>query len=104
MTYVCHLQENLEELATLESLDNGKPYSMAKAADVPLVSHLYPEISSCPIWSPGSLGAILQASCSHFITSVQGGLGHPESCRSGRATSALISLEGLLWPCRLLSS
>ena len=55
-----NLQENLEELATLESLDNGKPYSMAKAADVPLVSHLYPEISSCPIWSPGSLGAILQ--------------------------------------------
>ena len=36
------LQENLEELATLESLDNGKPYSMAKAADVPLVSHLLP--------------------------------------------------------------
>ena len=35
-----NLQENLEELATLESLDNGKPYSMAKAADVPLVSHL----------------------------------------------------------------
>lgn len=36
------LQENLEELATLESLDNGKPYSIAKAADVPLVSHLLP--------------------------------------------------------------
>ncbi|CAK0737958.1 Aldehyde dehydrogenase 2 member B4, mitochondrial [Coccomyxa viridis] len=30
------MQENLEELATLESLDNGKPYSIAKAADVPL--------------------------------------------------------------------
>ena len=33
------LQENLEELALLESLDNGKPYKIAKAADVPLVRH-----------------------------------------------------------------
>ena len=32
------MQENQEELATLESLDNGKPYAVAKAADVPLVS------------------------------------------------------------------
>ena len=32
------MQENQEELATLESLDNGKPYAVAKAADLPLVS------------------------------------------------------------------
>lgn len=37
VTLVC-LQENLEELATLESLDNGKPFAVAKAGDVPLVS------------------------------------------------------------------
>lgn len=30
------LEENLDELAALESLDNGKPYRDAKAADVPL--------------------------------------------------------------------
>ena len=35
------LQENLEELAMLEALDNGKPFAIAKAGDVPLVSHLH---------------------------------------------------------------
>src|SRR5579864_2377334 len=29
------LEANLEEFATLESLDNGKPLSVARAADVP---------------------------------------------------------------------
>ena len=33
------VQENLEELATLESLDNGKPYVIAKTVDVPMASH-----------------------------------------------------------------
>ena len=36
------LQENLEELAMLESLDNGKPLAMSKAGDVPLVGALAP--------------------------------------------------------------
>lgn len=30
------LEENIDEFAYLESLDNGKPYAVAKAADVPL--------------------------------------------------------------------
>ncbi len=30
------MEEHLDELAALESLDNGKPYSIAKAADLPL--------------------------------------------------------------------
>ena len=30
------LQENLEEFAEIESLDNGKPLSVARVADVPL--------------------------------------------------------------------
>lgn len=35
------MEENLEELAILESLDNGKPVAVAKAADIPLaVEHL----------------------------------------------------------------
>jgi len=33
--------ENLDELAELESLDNGKPVSVAKAADVPLAADLF---------------------------------------------------------------
>jgi len=33
--------ENLEEFALLESLDNGKPYTLAKAADVPLTADMF---------------------------------------------------------------
>ncbi len=33
--------EHLEEFALLESLDNGKPYAVAKAADVPLAADLF---------------------------------------------------------------
>jgi len=33
--------ENLEELAQLEALDNGKPISVARAADVPLAADLF---------------------------------------------------------------
>ena len=38
------VQENLEELATLESLDNGKPYIIAKTVDVPMASHSPPTL------------------------------------------------------------
>jgi acyl-CoA reductase-like NAD-dependent aldehyde dehydrogenase len=31
----------VDELAQLESLDNGKPYAVAKAADVPLAADLF---------------------------------------------------------------
>ena len=33
--------EHAEELAQLESLDNGKPYAVALAADVPLAADLF---------------------------------------------------------------
>ena len=33
--------EHLEELAELESLDNGKPIRVARAADVPLAADLF---------------------------------------------------------------
>ena len=33
--------EHAEELAQLETLDNGKPYGVAKAADVPLAADLF---------------------------------------------------------------
>lgn len=35
-SHVC-VQENLEELAMLESLDNGKPLSASKSGDLPQV-------------------------------------------------------------------
>jgi aldehyde dehydrogenase (NAD+) len=35
------IEKNAEELAKLESLDNGKPYSVAKAADLPLTIACY---------------------------------------------------------------
>ena len=33
--------EHAEELAQLETLDNGKPYGVAKAADIPLAADLF---------------------------------------------------------------
>jgi phenylacetaldehyde dehydrogenase len=35
------IEENADELAMLESLDSGKPYSVARAADVPLSADLF---------------------------------------------------------------
>ena len=35
------MEKNLDELARLESLDNGKPYTIAKAADLPLAIACY---------------------------------------------------------------
>jgi phenylacetaldehyde dehydrogenase len=35
------IEENADELAMLESLDNGKPFSVARAADVPLAADLF---------------------------------------------------------------
>src|SRR6516162_926122 len=36
------IYEHLDELAQLESLDNGKPYAVAKVADVPLAADMLP--------------------------------------------------------------
>src|SRR6202030_3528283 len=35
------IEQNLEELAQLESLDNGKPLKVARVADVPLAADLF---------------------------------------------------------------
>jgi phenylacetaldehyde dehydrogenase len=62
--------ENLEELAELESLDNGKPLAVAKAADVPLAADLFHymagwatkvEGSTIPISVPYAPGAAFHA-------------------------------------------
>ena len=35
------IEENADELAQLESLDNGKPFAVARAADVPLAADMF---------------------------------------------------------------
>src|SRR6202046_2359319 len=42
------IEEHAEELAMLESLDNGKPYGVARAADVPLAADLLPYMAGWP--------------------------------------------------------
>jgi phenylacetaldehyde dehydrogenase len=42
------IEENADELAMLESLDNGKPYGVARAADVPLAADLFRYMAGWP--------------------------------------------------------
>jgi phenylacetaldehyde dehydrogenase len=42
------IEENLEELALLESLDNGKPRTIARVADVPLAADLFHYMAGWP--------------------------------------------------------
>ncbi len=42
------IEEHADELAMLESLDNGKPYSIARAADVPLAADLFRYMAGWP--------------------------------------------------------
>jgi phenylacetaldehyde dehydrogenase len=51
--------EHLEEFALLESLDNGKPYSVAKVADVPLAADLFHYMSG---WATKTEGATIPTS------------------------------------------
>src|SRR5579863_6361884 len=42
------IEENLEELSLLESLDNGKPRNVARVADVPLAADLFRYMAGWP--------------------------------------------------------
>jgi phenylacetaldehyde dehydrogenase len=42
------IEENADELAMLESLDNGKPFTVARAADVPLAADLFRYMAGWP--------------------------------------------------------
>src|SRR5215813_7797679 len=64
------LEENLDEFAELEMLDNGKPYKVARAADVPLAVDLFRymagwatkiEGNTIPLSVPYTPGAIYHA-------------------------------------------
>src|SRR5450631_605508 len=48
------IEEHADELAMLESLDNGKPFSVARAADVPLSADLFRYMAGWPTKIEGS--------------------------------------------------
>ncbi|MFD9741263.1 aldehyde dehydrogenase family protein [Umezawaea sp. NPDC059074] len=54
--------EHLEDFALLESLDNGKPYAVAKAADVPLAADLFHYMSG---WATKVEGSTIPISAAH---------------------------------------
>jgi len=51
--------ENTDELATLETLDNGKPLTVSKAADVPLAADLFHYMAG---WTTKNLGSTIEPS------------------------------------------
>jgi phenylacetaldehyde dehydrogenase len=53
------LEENLEEFAELESIDNGKPLSVARAADVPLAVDMFRYMAG---WATKITGSTLSLS------------------------------------------
>ncbi len=53
------LEENLEEFAELESLDNGKPLSVARVADVPLAVDMFRYMAG---WATKITGSTLSLS------------------------------------------
>jgi Aldehyde dehydrogenase family len=48
------IEEHGDELAMLESLDNGKPYGVARAADIPLAADLFRYMAGWPTKIEGS--------------------------------------------------
>ena len=56
---------NADELAELESVDNGKPLAVARAADVPLSADLFHYMAG---WATKITGDTFQISTDHFYT------------------------------------
>lgn len=52
------MEENLELLATVETIDNGKPIRETRAADIPLASDHFRYFASCIRAQEGTLGEI----------------------------------------------
>ena len=50
------LEANIEQFAMLETLDNGKPLAVARAADVPLAADLFDDVSRTQFAAGGSVG------------------------------------------------
>jgi phenylacetaldehyde dehydrogenase len=49
------IEDNADELAMLESLDNGKPFGVARAADVPLAADLFRYMAGWPTKIEGTV-------------------------------------------------
>ena len=75
--------EHLEEFAMLESLDNGKPFAVAKAADVPLAADLFHYMSG---WATKIEGSTIPISALRTPTRVP----RRSPCASRSASSAQI--------------
>src|SRR5258706_8358589 len=58
------LEEHLEEFATLETLDNGKPLTVARAADVPLAAAMFRYM---PGWAPKLEGITIPLALPHSL-------------------------------------
>ena len=56
------LEQHLEEFAELETLDNGKPLTVARAADVPLAVDLFRYMAG---WATKIEGNTIPISCLH---------------------------------------
>ena len=90
--------EHAEELAQLESLDNGKPYAVALAADVPLAADLFHymagwatkiEGNSINISVPYMPGAALRRIAERSVCGIAAQAGCASlACFTARATSA----------------
>ena len=60
------LEEHTDEFAELESLDNGKPVSVARVADVPLAVDLFRYMAG---WATKTLGSTIPLSAGHDFLS-----------------------------------
>jgi hypothetical protein len=97
------LEEHLEEFATLETLDNGKPLSVARAADVPLAVEMFRymagwatklEGTTIPLSVPYTPGASYPVADGGLEAGASLGLGMHRGIKAGRADSALRSPSG----------
>lgn len=52
------IAENMDELAAIESVDNGKPYAIARNFDIP---HLHNAIRYFAGWADKNLGQVLES-------------------------------------------
>ena len=67
-TIADRLEENLEEFANLESLDNGKPQTVARMADVPLAVDIFRYMAG---WATKIEGHTIPISAAHYAARCQ---------------------------------
>ena len=80
------IEHNLEELAELESIDNGKPYAVARVADLPLAVDMFRYIGG---WATKITGTTLPLSLTPALRVIRrcGRSNTAQSDGSGTATA-----------------